>query len=211
MTKTEINQVSYRGTAPAMTDVVAGVVDVMFTGPPSAKAMSEGGKLKCWRSPSPTAHAVDAAMCRPMHEAGVPGYRARRAGSACWRRRRRRSRLSTGCRAEVQKAVADPKFTGKLMARVSTSSAARRTEMLALMQATPRNGARSSRRPARYQVSGHVSDRRSCNMAEGIDRMAAACRGDLSDAGAAARRSANGTRSCRTASTSPRSRSASSS
>src|SRR6185503_6117182 len=46
MTKTDINMVSYRGTAPAMTDVVAGQVDVMFTGPPSAKAMSEGGKLK---------------------------------------------------------------------------------------------------------------------------------------------------------------------
>src|SRR5438045_4660991 len=46
MTKTEINRVSYRGTAPAITDVVAGTVDLMFTGPPSAKSMSEGGKLK---------------------------------------------------------------------------------------------------------------------------------------------------------------------
>src|SRR5215468_2608326 len=36
MTKTDITQVSYRGTAPAMTDIAAGVVDVMFTGPPSA-------------------------------------------------------------------------------------------------------------------------------------------------------------------------------
>ena len=53
MTKTEINQVSYRGTAPAMTDVVAGIVDVMFTGPPSAKAMSEGGKLKLLAVASP--------------------------------------------------------------------------------------------------------------------------------------------------------------
>src|SRR6516164_9442351 len=33
MTKTDIAQVSYRGTAPAMTDIAAGVVDVMFTGP----------------------------------------------------------------------------------------------------------------------------------------------------------------------------------
>ena len=46
MTKTDINQVEYRGTAPAMTDVVAGQVEIMITGPPSAKAMSEGGKLK---------------------------------------------------------------------------------------------------------------------------------------------------------------------
>ena len=37
---------SYRGTAQAMTDVVAGVVEMMFTGPPSAMAMSEAGKLK---------------------------------------------------------------------------------------------------------------------------------------------------------------------
>ena len=29
-----------------MSDVVAGIVDLMFTGPPSAKSMSEGGKLK---------------------------------------------------------------------------------------------------------------------------------------------------------------------
>ena len=29
MTKTDITQVSYRGTAPAMTDIAAGVVDVM--------------------------------------------------------------------------------------------------------------------------------------------------------------------------------------
>ena len=52
-TKTEINHVSYRGTAPAMTDVVAGVVEVMFTGPPSAKSMSEGGKLKLLAVASP--------------------------------------------------------------------------------------------------------------------------------------------------------------
>ena len=37
MTKTDITQVSYRGTAPAMTDIAA-VVDVMFT-----------GRLRPWR------------------------------------------------------------------------------------------------------------------------------------------------------------------
>src|ERR1700689_2144000 len=41
MTKTEITQVEYRGTAPAMRDLVAGRADIMITGPPSAKAMSE--------------------------------------------------------------------------------------------------------------------------------------------------------------------------
>src|SRR6516225_421451 len=73
MTHTDINLVSYRGTAPAMTDVVAGQVDIMFTGPPSAKAMSADGKLKIlavgskqrlgWMSDVPT-----------VDESGVPGY-----------------------------------------------------------------------------------------------------------------------------------------
>ena len=44
MTKTDINQVSYRGTAQAMTDIASGSVDVMFTGPPSAKSVSDAGR-----------------------------------------------------------------------------------------------------------------------------------------------------------------------
>jgi len=73
MTKTEINRVSYRGTAPAISDVVAGTVDLMFTGPPSAKSMSEGGKLKVLAVASP-----DRIVLLPdvptVAEAGVPGY-----------------------------------------------------------------------------------------------------------------------------------------
>ena len=95
MTKTEINQVSYRGTAPAMTDVVAGVVDVMFTGPPSAKAMSEGGKLKLLAVASPKRMALMPDV-PTVQEAGVPGYEMA-AGLACWRRPRRRSWSSIGC------------------------------------------------------------------------------------------------------------------
>jgi len=73
MTKTEINRVSYRGTAPAISDVVAGNVDLMFTGPPSAKSMSEGGKLKLLAVAS-----ADRIALLPdvptVAEAGVPGY-----------------------------------------------------------------------------------------------------------------------------------------
>ena len=46
MTKTDIVQVEYRGTAPAMTDVVAGRTRNNDYWAASAKAMSEGGKLK---------------------------------------------------------------------------------------------------------------------------------------------------------------------
>jgi tripartite-type tricarboxylate transporter receptor subunit TctC len=73
MTKTEINRVSYRGTAPAISDVVAGNVDLMFTGPPSAKAMSEGGKLKVLAVASSERIAL-LPNVPTVAEAGVPGY-----------------------------------------------------------------------------------------------------------------------------------------
>src|SRR5262249_8655757 len=58
---------------PAMTDVVGGTVDVMFTGPPSAKAMSEGGKLKLLAVAAPRRLALMPDV-PTMAEAGVPGY-----------------------------------------------------------------------------------------------------------------------------------------
>jgi tripartite-type tricarboxylate transporter receptor subunit TctC len=72
-TGTEINQASYRGTAQAMTDVVAGIVDIMFTGPPSARSMSEGGRLKLLAVASPGRIALIPDV-PTMEEAGVPGY-----------------------------------------------------------------------------------------------------------------------------------------
>ena len=73
MTKTEINRVSYRGTAAAISDVVAGNVDLMFTGPPSAKSMSEGGKLKVLAVASLERIALLPDV-PTVAEAGVPGY-----------------------------------------------------------------------------------------------------------------------------------------
>jgi len=73
MAKTEINQVEYRGTAPAMTDVVAGRVQIMITGPPSAKAMSEGGKLKLLAVTGKVRHPLMPDV-PTIDESGVPGY-----------------------------------------------------------------------------------------------------------------------------------------
>ena len=73
MTKTNIVQVEYRGTADAMTEVVAGRADVMITGPPSAKAMSEGGKLKLLAVTGTKRHPLLPEV-PTMAEAGVPGY-----------------------------------------------------------------------------------------------------------------------------------------
>jgi tripartite-type tricarboxylate transporter receptor subunit TctC len=73
MTKTNIVQVEYRGTADAMTDVVAGRADVMITGPPSAKAMSEGGKLKLLAVTGIKRHPL-MPLVPTIAESGLPGY-----------------------------------------------------------------------------------------------------------------------------------------
>ena len=73
MTKTEINRVSYRGTAPAISDVIAGTVELMFTGPPSAKSMSEGGKLKVLAVAGRTRHPSMPDIPTAI-EAGLPAY-----------------------------------------------------------------------------------------------------------------------------------------
>jgi tripartite-type tricarboxylate transporter receptor subunit TctC len=132
MTHTDINLVSYRGTAPAMTDVVAGQVDIMFTGPPSAKAMSADGKLKIlavgskqrlsWMPDVPT-----------VDEYGVPGYEltgwfgmvapAKTPAPAL-------DRLTQ----EVRKAVADARFKARITAQGLEVVGSSAEEMTALMQ-----------------------------------------------------------------------------
>jgi tripartite-type tricarboxylate transporter receptor subunit TctC len=111
-TKTEINHVSYRGTAPAMTDVVVGVVDVMFTGPPSAKSMSEGGKLKLLGVAAPNRMALLPDV-PTISEAGVPGFEM-----ASWfgllAPAKTPKPIVDRLSAEVSKAVHDPRFADKM-------------------------------------------------------------------------------------------------
>ena len=133
MTRTDINQVSYRGTAPAMTDVVAGQVDLMFTGPPSAKAMSADGKLKILAVGSkqrlgfmPDIPTVD--------ESGVPGYELTGWFGMVAPAKTPLPVLDRLTR-EVRKAVADPRFRERITAQgleVVGSSAAEMTELMQL-------------------------------------------------------------------------------
>jgi tripartite-type tricarboxylate transporter receptor subunit TctC len=132
-TKTDINMVSYRGTAPAMTDVVAGQVDVMFTGPPSAKAMSEGGKLKLLAVGSKQRLALMPDV-PTVDEAGVPGYEL-----VGWfgilAPAKTPKPLLDRLTAEVRKAVADRRFSDKMTAQGLDVVGNNAAEMLALMQA----------------------------------------------------------------------------
>lgn len=132
LTKTELNHVPYRGTAQAMTDVVAGVVDLMLTGPPSAKAMSEGGKLKILAVASP--RRLNLLPDVPtMAEAGVPGYEletwfgllapAKTPNAVV-------DRLSQ----EIRTAASDPKFRERMATQGLEPVVGTRHEMSAMMQ-----------------------------------------------------------------------------
>jgi tripartite-type tricarboxylate transporter receptor subunit TctC len=108
MTKTDINQVEYRGTAAAMTDVMAGNVDIMFTGTPSAIGMSEGGKLKLLavtgKTRSPLLPDVPT-----VEESGVPGFTLNGWFGILAPARTLRPVLDR-LTDEVRKATADPRF-----------------------------------------------------------------------------------------------------
>ncbi|HUJ45797.1 MAG TPA: tripartite tricarboxylate transporter substrate binding protein [Rhizomicrobium sp.] len=133
MTATDITMVSYRGTAPAMTDVVGGVVDVMFTGPPSARVMSEGGKLKLLaftaQQRSPLMPSVPT-----MIEAGVPGF-----DLASWfgvlAPAKTPSPITARLSSEVTKAAHDPRFASRLTAQGLDIVGSSPDAMLKTMQA----------------------------------------------------------------------------
>jgi tripartite-type tricarboxylate transporter receptor subunit TctC len=135
-TKTEINHVSYRGTAPAITDVVAGVVDVMLTGPPSAKSMSEGGKLKLLGVASPERMPLMPEV-PTISESGVPGYEM-----ASWfgllAPAKTPQPIVARLSQEVTKAINDGRFTDRIKAQGLDVVGSTPEQMLAMMQADAR-------------------------------------------------------------------------
>jgi tripartite-type tricarboxylate transporter receptor subunit TctC len=108
MTNTQITQIEYNGTAPAMMDVVAGRADIMITGPPSAKAMSEGGKLKLLAVTGKQRHPLMPDV-PTVAESGVPGYDVT-GWFGILAPTRTPPAVLDRLIAETQKAVADPRF-----------------------------------------------------------------------------------------------------
>jgi tripartite-type tricarboxylate transporter receptor subunit TctC len=133
MTKTDIAQVSYRGTAPAMTDIAGGVVDVMFTGPPSAMSLSAGGKVKMLAVAAPRRSAL-MPQVPTVSEAGVQGYEL-----AGWfgllAPAKTPPAVVERLASEVQKAVADPKLKDRLTEQGLDVFGSTSEEMRAIMQA----------------------------------------------------------------------------
>lgn len=112
ITRTEINQVEYRGTSQAMTDVLSGTINVMLTGPPAAQAMSKDGKLKLLAVAGP--HRLPQMPDVPtLAEAGVPGCEIESWFGLLAPANTPKPILDLLSK-EVQKAVAEPKFVSRM-------------------------------------------------------------------------------------------------
>jgi len=73
MTGTQVTHVAYKGSAPAVTDLIAGQVQVMFDNTPNVLPHVKAGKLKAL-GVSSKARTPFASDIPTVDEAGVPGY-----------------------------------------------------------------------------------------------------------------------------------------
>jgi tripartite-type tricarboxylate transporter receptor subunit TctC len=75
MTGIDIRHIPYRGTAPAVTDVIGGRITATFANALTAKPQIEGGKVRALglSGPKPSANLPGIV---PIAQAGVPGYEA---------------------------------------------------------------------------------------------------------------------------------------
>lgn len=113
-TKTDLTQVQFRGTAPTMTALIGGVVDVTFTGPQAAKSLAQSGKLKILAVAAPQ-RAPQMPDVPTMQEAGVPGFELSSWFGMLAPAKTPKAIVEQLSR-EVAKAVVDPKFKDRITA-----------------------------------------------------------------------------------------------
>src|SRR3954467_3000052 len=73
MTKTFVTHIPYKGSAPAVTDLISGEVQVMFDNPPNVLPHVRSGRLKAL-AVSSKARSSQAPEVPSVDESGVPGY-----------------------------------------------------------------------------------------------------------------------------------------
>jgi len=75
MAGVDIQHIPYRGTAPAVTDIISGQIHAMFANPLTARPQVDAGKVRALAVSGPK--RIDAMRdVPPVAEAGVPGYEA---------------------------------------------------------------------------------------------------------------------------------------
>ena len=132
MTKTQITHVPYRGTPQAMTDLIAGVVDLFLIGQSSAKAQV-GGRMKMMVITSPKRSPLMPDL-PTMEEAGVPGYELSAWFGLLAPAKTPQHVIDVLARA-VKKAAADPKFVTALAPQGMEIIASSPDEMAATLKA----------------------------------------------------------------------------
>jgi tripartite-type tricarboxylate transporter receptor subunit TctC len=76
MAKVDLTTVPYKGAAPAITDLIGGQIEVMFTTVASAAALIESGQLRAIAVTSAERSPAFPQLPTVAEEAGVPGYAA---------------------------------------------------------------------------------------------------------------------------------------
>jgi tripartite-type tricarboxylate transporter receptor subunit TctC len=107
-TKTFITHIPYRGAGPALQDLIAGQVDVMFDGLGSSASHIKGGKIKALAVASPN-RAPGFPDVPTTAEAGVPGYEVS-TWYGIWAPKGTPNDIVERMGAEVQKAFATPEL-----------------------------------------------------------------------------------------------------
>ncbi len=94
-TNTKITHVPYRGAGPALADLVAGQIDVMFDGLGSSASHIQAGTLRALAVAAPK-RSPPFPTCRPRPKPACPASRSR-PGTLCGRPRRRPPNSSPAC------------------------------------------------------------------------------------------------------------------
>jgi tripartite-type tricarboxylate transporter receptor subunit TctC len=107
-TKTFITHIPYRGAGPALQDLVAGQVDLMFDGLGSSSSHIKGGRIKALAVAAPK-RAPGFPDIPTTAEAGVPGYEVS-TWYGMWAPKGTPADIVERMGAEVQKALATPEL-----------------------------------------------------------------------------------------------------
>ncbi len=112
MANVKFQHVPYRGSAPALQDLVAGNVDIMFDNLGVSLALVKGGKLKLIAVATPEAHGVAAGRADDRRDAAR--LRIGRLVRASSRRPRRRSAIADKINADINEALRQPEIRQRL-------------------------------------------------------------------------------------------------